>query len=283
MPTARDGLAAVFGTDGRLYAIGGYGEGGVTGVVEAYTPATNSWTTVAPLPTPRQGLTAVLGHNGLIYAIGDYNDGRGDAQSAVVEAYSSTTDTWTHAPSLVKGRFHASAVVAPNGRLYVMGGQGPNGVYASVESYTPGDSTWVTETKVMTNARYAFGAAVGGDGQIHAFGGENAFHDELATNESAAPGGSWNTRTDLTFARIAFATAAAGGRIYAFGGEQRSQNVYELPLKSVTAYDPASNSWSAAEDMPTTRFFPAAATGPDGKIYVVGGVGAERALDVFTP
>ncbi|MEO6572633.1 MAG: kelch repeat-containing protein [Polyangiaceae bacterium] len=283
MPTSRDGLAAIFGTDGRLYAIGGYGEGGVTGVVEAYTPATNSWTTVAPLPTPRHGLMAVLGHDGLIYAIGAYNDGFGAAQSAVVEVYSSATNTWSAGPSLVKGRYHASAAVAANGRIYVMGGESGEKVYATVESYLPGDSAWVLESTVMTNARYGFGAGLGGDGQLHAFGGTNEFGDQLATNESATPGSGWNTRTDLPFARMFFATTAFRGRIYALGGEQLLANAIEAPLRSVTIFDPASNSWSPGEDMPSVRFLHAAATGPDGMIYVVGGVGTGRALDAFTP
>ncbi len=283
MPTARTDLAAVFGADGRLYAIGGYGEGGITGAVEAYTPATNSWTTVAPLPTPREGLMAVLGHDGLIYAIGDYNDALGERHSAVVEVYSSATNTWSAGPSLVKGRFHASAVVAPSGRIYVMGGQGPNQIYASVESYTPGDSAWALEPFVMTNARHRFGAGLGSDGQIHAFGGMNEFDDQLATNEAAAPGSGWNTRSDLPLTQMFFATAAFRGRIYAFGGEQLASNGTEYAMNAVTVYDPATNAWTDGPSMPTAHFAHAAATGPDGLIYVVGGVGTEHKLDVFTP
>jgi N-acetylneuraminic acid mutarotase len=40
--------------------------------VEAYDPATDTWTTKAPMPTARQGLAAAV-VNGSLYAIGGYN------------------------------------------------------------------------------------------------------------------------------------------------------------------------------------------------------------------
>src|SRR5207249_2121084 len=76
MPTARVFLAAVAGADGRIYAIGGFNyfglNNGVDAValntVEAYNPASNSWSTLAPMPTARGYLAAVAGADGRIYA-----------------------------------------------------------------------------------------------------------------------------------------------------------------------------------------------------------------------
>ena len=42
-------------------------------MVEAYNPATNSWSTVASLPTPRLLLAAATGKDGRIFAIGGTN------------------------------------------------------------------------------------------------------------------------------------------------------------------------------------------------------------------
>jgi hypothetical protein len=57
MPTARLALAAVTGTDGTIYAIGGEDWNGFTRVpfsnMEAYNPATNTWKTLASMPTAR--------------------------------------------------------------------------------------------------------------------------------------------------------------------------------------------------------------------------------------
>jgi N-acetylneuraminic acid mutarotase len=87
MPTGREFVAAATGPDGRIYAIGGAlgGPGvGDTNSVEAYTPGTNSWATVASMPTARAGFAAATGPDGRIYAIGG-NHGSGVVNT--VEAY----------------------------------------------------------------------------------------------------------------------------------------------------------------------------------------------------
>jgi N-acetylneuraminic acid mutarotase len=72
MPTPRGGLmAAALG--GRLFAFGGEGNGrdplGVFAETEAYDPATDAWTALAPMPTPRHGSVAVS-VDGAIYVPG---------------------------------------------------------------------------------------------------------------------------------------------------------------------------------------------------------------------
>jgi N-acetylneuraminic acid mutarotase len=73
MPTPRYGLGVARGGDGRIYAIGGCNQDQVNlvlNVVEAYSPTTNTWTTVAPLPTRRCHVRVTESVEGLIYAIG---------------------------------------------------------------------------------------------------------------------------------------------------------------------------------------------------------------------
>src|SRR5436305_14097785 len=108
MPTRRGGLG-VGVVNGVLYAVGGEdglyhcpfggapGPGPFLGVVEAYDPVANTWTTKASMPTPRArfgvGVT-----NGVRYAVG------GSKCSGVagdrVEGYDPVTDTWTSKASL---------------------------------------------------------------------------------------------------------------------------------------------------------------------------------------
>src|SRR5439155_1293314 len=108
MPTRRGGLG-VGVVNGVLYAVGGEdglyhcpfggapGPGPFLGVVEAYDPVANTWTTKASMPTPRArfgvGVT-----NGVLYAVGGSNCSgvAGDR----VEAYDQVTDTWTSKASL---------------------------------------------------------------------------------------------------------------------------------------------------------------------------------------
>jgi N-acetylneuraminic acid mutarotase len=70
IPTARTELAAVTGSDGRIYAIGGSPDahGGINaptprslGAVEVYDPRTGTWSKLPGLKVPRYGLAAVMG------------------------------------------------------------------------------------------------------------------------------------------------------------------------------------------------------------------------------
>src|SRR3990170_751315 len=65
---ARSEGAAVTG-DGDLYAVGGRGGVVVLANLDRYTPATDTWTSLAPMPTARAGL-GVARVGDAIYAIG---------------------------------------------------------------------------------------------------------------------------------------------------------------------------------------------------------------------
>ena len=85
MPTARIYLT-VGVIKGKLYAVGGSSVNGDSKAVEAYNPATNTWSTKASMPTARYGLA-----NGVIakilYAVGGQSNNGGYLNT--VEAFSS--------------------------------------------------------------------------------------------------------------------------------------------------------------------------------------------------
>jgi len=137
MPTVRSGLAAVTGPDGRIYAIGGVNtlqSPLPLATVEAYTPASNTWATLASLPTPRQLLAAAVGSDGRIYALGGA-DASGNPLSTV-EAYNITTNTWTAMPSMPTARSGLAAVTGPDGRIYAIGGRSGTTALSTVEAFT---------------------------------------------------------------------------------------------------------------------------------------------------
>jgi len=145
MPTARCSLAAA-SVNGKIYAIGGapgiplpvkretYAiAGGLEATVEVYDPATNSWSTAAPMPTARKDLAAVT-IKGKIYAIG------GEAAGP---------------PLKVKGKIYTTMGAAVN----------------TVEVYDPATNTWTTAAH-MPSARASFAAATVND-TLYAIGGAN--------------------------------------------------------------------------------------------------------------
>jgi hypothetical protein len=100
MPTARTTRAAA-GSNGIIYAIGGYNGSSYLSYVEAYNPTTNSWecssgdsaggcsaTPLTAMPTARAYMGLATGSDGNIYAIGGHNSG-GDLTT--VEGYSPLT------------------------------------------------------------------------------------------------------------------------------------------------------------------------------------------------
>jgi Bacterial Ig-like domain (group 3)/Kelch motif/Beta-propeller repeat len=84
----------------------------------------------------------------------------------------------------------------------------------------------------------------------------------------------WGDEADMPTARSILATATgADGRIYALSGEVSGPGTDGGGRTNVVeAYDTTTNSWATVANIPTARDHLAAATGPDGRIYAIGGV-----------
>jgi N-acetylneuraminic acid mutarotase len=166
MPAGRSLLAATTDADGRIYAIGGsrytFAASPQLDVVETYSPASNTWTSVAPMPTARYGLAAALGSDGRVYAIGGCSDAVPGFALSTVEAYTPSTNTWTTVAPLLTPRCALTAVSGPDGRIYAIGGAaGPDQELNTVEAYSPDTNTW-TEVTPTTHDRVESAAAVVG-------------------------------------------------------------------------------------------------------------------------
>lgn len=72
MPTARFGISAATGADGRIYVFGGgtVATGQYSNVVEAYDPETNKWTHEPPLVYSRHAMAAAASADGMLWIIG---------------------------------------------------------------------------------------------------------------------------------------------------------------------------------------------------------------------
>jgi hypothetical protein len=136
MPTARYALSAETGPDGRIYAIGGTSNAnGPTPVVEAYDPATDTWTS-APLPFAVSDFASAVGENGTIYVIGG-SDSHG-AAIASVEAYNTSTNTWSPATPMPSPNVGLAAAVGLNGTIYAVGGAVPGqGIANALTAFDP--------------------------------------------------------------------------------------------------------------------------------------------------
>ncbi len=98
--------------------------------MDAYDPATNTWTAKAAMPTSRGDLAGGV-VDGVLYAVGGY---AGSVGLATVEACDSATNTWTAKAAMPTARSQPNAVGVVNGVLYAVGG---GGYLTTVEAYTP--------------------------------------------------------------------------------------------------------------------------------------------------
>ncbi len=209
--------AAATGLDGTIYLIGGVDRDllETQSSVFAYTPATDSWVSVASLPAPRAGMAVATGADGTIYAIGGWSGriGIGSTYHNTVFAYTPATDSWRSVADLPDFRRDLAAAAGPDGTIYAIGGSSiSTAPQDTVFAYTPATDSWVSVASLPV-ARTRLAATTGADGTIYAIGGgDTAF--------ALAPGAaSWTQLPNLPSRAGLAATTGPGGVIYAIGGQ----------------------------------------------------------------
>ena len=264
MPLARSELNAAV-ADGRLYVAGGIAQLGATPALQVYDPTSDSWRSLAQMPEPRHhfGMASL---DGRLYVSGGYRDlpFGADTARAEVWAYDVATDSWAEIADLPAPRA-AHAMVALEGRLYVVGGVGPEP--ATVFAYDPKFERWAALPTPLPTLREHL-TAVALDDRVYVIGGRWSGQGNLATVEILDPAaGTWSAGAGMPTRRGGLTAAALDGRIHVTGGEDlNTGDTY--PAHEV--YDPATDQWATEAPMPTARHGLASGV-IDGRWYVVGG------------
>jgi probable HAF family extracellular repeat protein len=272
---------AVGVANGLLYAIGGENKfGHVISTVQAYNPATDSWSSKAPLPVGRQSANGAATINSTIYVAGGQNPA--GTLTNTLYAYNATTNSWTTRANMpVPGGCGGSAVIA--GKLYVFSGcrlvSGAQDAAGLLHRYDPGTNTWTTLRSAPAVHFQPVVAAIGG--KLYVAGGNSGSGTAIRRLDVYDPANnSWATGAAMPTARVAMAGAVAGGKLYVVGG--RSGTTY---LDAVEAFDPVTGSWSRKAPMITPRA--GLAAGAVGSfIFAVGGRNSHKLFVVnerYTP
>jgi roadblock/LC7 domain-containing protein len=261
LPTGRQWVASGV-INGEVYVVGGLNSGS-SNALEAYNPATNTWTTgLAVMPTARYGLDAGV-VNGILYAVGGEN---GSNAMSMVEAYNPATNSW-NALAPLPHPLYELGVAGVNGILYAIGGTDKTSAFNTVESYDPATNSWTTGLATMPTPRYEFAVGVL-NGLIYAVGGVTNGGAYLTALEAYNPAtNTWSTLAPLPAALMGLSVSTANGFLYALGGDNGSN-----PVSTVYAYNPTTNAWSALSSLPNYSTFATANT-VNNVIYLVGGVG----------
>jgi len=263
--------------NGKLYVIGGWGDGKARGVNYEYDPATDKWTKKQPMPRPAHH-AALAAVNGKIYAFGGFVAPAntaiplGAAWEPIADAYefSPATDSWKPLAPLPGQR--GSAIAAEvGGKIYVIGGAttmegskapfftafGPARVLGTNDVYDPATNKWESRNPMSVPRNHAFSGVV--NGKIYVIGGRTGQGFILsATNTNVVEeydpvSNMWSIPKErMPTARSGGASGTDGRRIYVAGGEVTTTALVGA-YRAVQAYDPATNSWTSLPSMPMPR------------------------------
>jgi N-acetylneuraminic acid mutarotase len=251
--------------NGIVYAMGG-GNPSQPQSVQAYNPATNSWSTVSQMPTPLSG-AAVAALNNKIYVVG--GGVSGGVPTTLVQVYDPAANTWTTLAPMLTARAHL-AVVAAGGRIYAIGGDTASnnvGVMATVESYDPLTNQWTARASMISPRSFHTAGALNGDTMIVVAGGSNNGTStelyDVATNI-------WTAGPAMLTSTGGIAGAVVNNAFFVFGGSGSGG----AGLTLAHMFRPAGNGqpagWAAMASMPTGRNELAAAAVGD-VVYAIGG------------
>lgn len=244
MPTGRLGMSVGVIND-VVYVVGGYNRQlGYVNNNEAFDPASNTWTTKAPMRTPREtrgSNSAVI--DGRLYVVGGNASGHcTDAN----EAYDPKNDKWSSLSPMPTPRCHLGVAVHDN-LLYAIGGTNTAGSvrYQVVEIYDPATDTWRTGAP-MPNGRQDAGVAVL-NGRIYVIGGWDQARGFAALNivEAYDPiADTWSSEPPMNVGRTGSLAAVVDGLMLVVGGESEDSTFGTIEL-----YDPEKRVWTMQREI----------------------------------
>ncbi len=275
-PEPDEELSAVAAA-GKLYVIGGWGDGKARGLAYEYDPATDRWSKKRSMPRPAHHV-ALASVNGKIYAFGGFvapvNTVMpvGGSWEPIADAwqFDPAIDSWTPLAPLPGKRGSAIAAEVA-GKIYVIGGVttmegfedpfftafGPARVLATNDLYDPATNTWESRKAMSVPRNHAFSGAV--NGKIYVIGGRTGHGFILSSTntdvieEYDPASDTWSLLKErMPNARSGGASGTDGRRIYVAGGEASATELVG-PFRVVESYDPATNSWMTLPSMPMPR------------------------------
>lgn len=258
------GVAAL---DGRIYVLGGFTDSfAIVPRVEAYDPATNEWSEVAPLPSPMHHVnTAVVGER--LYVLGALITG---AFTAIGDsyAYDPATNSWTQLTSMPFGTERGAGGTAAIGtKIYVAGGFRQNASVADFSAYDTAKDSWEVLPSLSEPRDHLIAAAAGE--KFYAVGGRRNGSLRGNVDQFDPASGKWTARAPMLTARAGTAGALVGTRILVAGGEGNPNDPSGV-FPETEAYDPAEDGWQKLQPMLTPRHGTGGAALKD-VFYVPGG------------
>lgn len=214
--------------------------GGSTSVVEVYDTETDTWARGPRLPVAvNHPMSAAA--DGILHVSGGFFEG-----ATSDRAFALRDGRWEELRPMPEPRAAAGAA-AVDGKIYVVGGIGPDGHAETTLVFDPASGQWSAAPGIPT-PRDHLGVASDGK-RIFAVGGR---FGDLASNQSIVEAfdpatGEWEELPDLPTARGGLGAAfTANGYLVAAGGEENRGTFQEVEVFDGTT-------WLALPGLPTPR------------------------------
>ncbi len=272
-PTKRTEIVAA-ALDGKIYAVGGFSRPSFNNIldfaisreVEIYDPATNSWSTTAPLPEGRHH-AGIVALDGFLYVIGGFAKSGFSVWQAVstVYQYNPATQTWRELKAMPTAR-GALGVTVCQGKIYATGGYDGEQNASATEIYDPHTDTWTIAAPLQAPRDHLAVATV--DDKIYAIGGRSnlKYKQNTSVVEAYDPStNQWQYKASLPTARSGVGAGVINGKIYVLGGESG-----EGTFNNNEKYQPDQNRWITMHPMPTARHGLGVAV-VGNRLYAIGG------------
>lgn len=266
MPTARKEISnAAAVINAKIYVVGGVANNGtITDALEIYDPATNSWSSGAPLPLKvwRASAAAV---NGKLYVFGGYQSlgAFPFSPSNRVFEYDPDQNIWTEKTAMPQSR-GTSVAVTIAGKIHVLGGanSGPLNLH---QVFDPGANSWSDAPPIPTPRSGLTAVAIGD--KIYVAGGYILSGGVVAQDVLevfSITNNTWESRQPLPLPRLGIASAVIRGKMYVFGGTP------DTPVSRTLEYDPVTDVWQTLAEMPNPVSFMSVVAVED-SLFVIGG------------
>ncbi len=249
---------AVASVGNALYVFGGNGTRGILDSVEAVDLERGESREIARLSMPRSWLQAASDGTH-IYVVGGSTGMIDRAKLSLVERWTPSSGEWKTLAPLPEPRANPG-VVFHEGRLYAIGGVGPNDKRAStVFIYDSAADTWSRGADMPTARETAIAIY---KGRIYAVGGYNGKKAVEAFEVYDPIADAWMKLPDLPFELSAHRVAVVNDALYSFG--------HYPALGRVAAYDFTTAEW-AIIDLPYHPVRHTAVAFDGRAVYVTGG------------
>ncbi len=271
METARSqsGIAVV---SGEIYVAGGASVLGPRDAFEVFDPIGEIWRPLPAMPEGREQLAMAPLGSAVVLSGGL---GKEDTQETVdVWQFNTATGRWQGLPDLPLARA-GHAMVQVDGRLYVLGGSGPDAQAVFVFDSTQG--AWSRAPWRLPKPLIDLAAVADGN-RIYILGGRNSEGPLRTAGVVDAQTGSWRDLPAMPRPRAGHTAVIMNGRLHVTGGVARES------LKTWAehdVFDVRANRWTAASPLPTPRQGLVSAA-VNGRWYVVGGGSGAGVFTVFT-